>query len=111
LWIDSDSAPFAHTLCEAGSNHQSFSTITTLIIMYKPNLLSSFIIKERRRAKQVGRFLLFSTKKDAFLFTPGPLTTSATVKAAMLCDAGSRDPNFLECNSPSSKRDYYRLEV
>ena len=72
------------------------STITTLIIMYKPNLLSSFIIKERRRAKQVGRFLLFSTKKDALLFTPGPLTTSATVKAAMLRDAGSRDPNFLD---------------
>ncbi len=29
------------------------------------------------------------------LFTPGPLTTSATVKAAMLRDAGSRDPDFL----------------
>jgi len=30
------------------------------------------------------------------LFTPGPLTTSATVKAAMLRDAGSRDREFLE---------------
>jgi 2-aminoethylphosphonate-pyruvate transaminase len=29
------------------------------------------------------------------LFTPGPLTTSATVKAAMLRDAGSRDAEFL----------------
>jgi 2-aminoethylphosphonate-pyruvate transaminase len=29
------------------------------------------------------------------LFTPGPLTTSATVKAAMLRDAGSRDRDFL----------------
>src|SRR5580698_4675898 len=29
------------------------------------------------------------------LFTPGPLTTSATVKAAMLCDAGSRDAEFI----------------
>jgi 2-aminoethylphosphonate-pyruvate transaminase len=29
------------------------------------------------------------------LFTPGPLTTSASVKAAMLHDAGSRDHEFL----------------
>ena len=29
------------------------------------------------------------------LFTPGPLTTSATVKEAMLRDAGSRDAEFL----------------
>jgi 2-aminoethylphosphonate-pyruvate transaminase len=29
------------------------------------------------------------------LFTPGPLTTSASVKAAMLRDAGSRDAEFL----------------
>jgi 2-aminoethylphosphonate-pyruvate transaminase len=30
------------------------------------------------------------------LFTPGPLTTSETVKAAMLRDAGSRDRDFLQ---------------
>lgn len=30
------------------------------------------------------------------LFTPGPLTTSATVKAEMLRDAGSRDRDFLQ---------------
>lgn len=29
------------------------------------------------------------------LFTPGPLSTTATVKAAMLVDLGSRDPVFL----------------
>eukprot|EP00051_Salpingoeca_urceolata_P023865 m.411298 g.411298 ORF g.411298 m.411298 type:complete len:430 (-) comp20164_c1_seq4:73-1362(-) len=29
------------------------------------------------------------------LFTPGPLTVSDTVKKAMLCDYGSRDPTFL----------------
>ena len=29
------------------------------------------------------------------LFTPGPLTTSSTVKQAMLRDLGSRDPEFL----------------
>src|ERR1700684_972977 len=33
---------------------------------------------------------------DKLLFTPGPLTTSATVKAAMLHDAGSRDAEFIE---------------
>jgi 2-aminoethylphosphonate-pyruvate transaminase len=33
--------------------------------------------------------------KDKALFTPGPLTTSAAVKQAMLRDIGSRDPEFL----------------
>jgi 2-aminoethylphosphonate-pyruvate transaminase len=33
---------------------------------------------------------------DKLLFTPGPLTTSATVKSAMLRDAGSRDREFIE---------------
>jgi len=32
---------------------------------------------------------------NKLLFTPGPLTTSGTVKTAMLRDAGSRDPDFL----------------
>ena len=34
--------------------------------------------------------------RDKLLFTPGPLTTSATVKQAMLRDTGSRDPTFIE---------------
>src|SRR5579863_212723 len=33
---------------------------------------------------------------NKLLFTPGPLTTSETVKSAMLRDAGSRDPEFIE---------------
>lgn len=33
--------------------------------------------------------------KDKALFTPGPLTTSATVKQAMLRDLGSRDTAFI----------------
>ena len=33
--------------------------------------------------------------KDKPLFTPGPLTTSATVKQAMLRDLGSRDGEFV----------------
>jgi 2-aminoethylphosphonate-pyruvate transaminase len=34
--------------------------------------------------------------KDKILFTPGPLTTSQTVKSAMLRDLGSRDFAFIE---------------
>ena len=34
--------------------------------------------------------------RDKPLFTPGPLTTSSTVKQAMLHDLGSRDTAFLE---------------
>ena len=35
---------------------------------------------------------------DPLLLTPGPLTTSATVKQAMLHDYGSRDERFIELN-------------
>jgi 2-aminoethylphosphonate-pyruvate transaminase len=34
--------------------------------------------------------------KDPVLFTPGPLTTSQTVKQAMLHDIGSRDERFIQ---------------
>lgn len=36
-----------------------------------------------------------ATWKDKALFTPGPLTTSRTVKQAMLRDLGSRDQEFI----------------
>ena len=36
---------------------------------------------------------------DPFLLTPGPLTTSATVKQAMLHDLGSRDNGFIAINA------------
>jgi 2-aminoethylphosphonate-pyruvate transaminase len=35
------------------------------------------------------------TTTDKLLFTPGPLTTSSSVKAAMLRDLGSRDTEFI----------------
>ncbi|MFT5129277.1 MAG: 2-aminoethylphosphonate-pyruvate transaminase [Rhodothermales bacterium] len=35
-------------------------------------------------------------QKDKLLFTPGPLTTSRTVKEAMLHDLGSRDADFVD---------------
>ena len=37
-----------------------------------------------------------SGSKDKLLFTPGPLTTSMTVKQAMLQDLGSRDIEFID---------------
>jgi 2-aminoethylphosphonate-pyruvate transaminase len=37
-----------------------------------------------------------ATNKDKLLFSPGPLTTSATVKGAMLRDLGSLDSEFLD---------------
>jgi 2-aminoethylphosphonate-pyruvate transaminase len=39
-----------------------------------------------------------SETRDPWLLTPGPLTTSATVKQAMLHDWGSRDANFIRIN-------------
>ena len=36
--------------------------------------------------------------RDPYLLTPGPLTTSASVKAAMLHDWGSRDHEFIATN-------------
>ena len=36
---------------------------------------------------------------DPFLLTPGPLTTSLTVKQAMLHDYGSRDATFIDLNA------------
>jgi 2-aminoethylphosphonate-pyruvate transaminase len=44
------------------------------------------VVTVRHRAPGAGKLL----------FTPGPLTTSATVKAAMLRDLGSRDRDFVE---------------
>ncbi len=38
------------------------------------------------------------TEHDPWLLTPGPLTTSMTVKQAMLHDYGSRDERFIEIN-------------
>jgi len=35
---------------------------------------------------------------DPYLLTPGPLTTSTSVKQAMLHDYGSRDVDFIELN-------------
>ena len=38
------------------------------------------------------------TRSDPLLLTPGPLTTSAAVKAAMQHDWGSRDHEFIAMN-------------
>ena len=40
-----------------------------------------------------------SPSGDPYLLTPGPLTTSLSVKQAMLHDYGSRDANFIDLNT------------
>ncbi len=49
----------------------------------------------RRAASETG---------DPFLLTPGPLTTSRSVKAAMVHDWGSRDAGFLAINKAVLQR-------
>ena len=44
------------------------------------------------------------TAHDPWLLTPGPLTTSLTVKQAMLHDWGSRDAGFIAINNRMRKR-------
>ena len=41
---------------------------------------------------------------EPWLFTPGPLTTSKTVKQAMLYDYGSRDNKFIDVNASIRQR-------
>jgi 2-aminoethylphosphonate-pyruvate transaminase len=43
-------------------------------------------------------------RRDPWLLTPGPLTTSRTVKEAMLRDWGSRDAEFIELNARVRER-------
>ncbi len=50
-------------------------------------------------ARQAGR-----TGNNEFLLTPGPLTTTLSVKQAMLRDWGSRDPAFIELNADIRRR-------
>lgn len=48
--------------------------------------------------------MIRETRRDPWLLTPGPLTTSATVKAAMLHDWGSRDHEFIRVNREVRER-------
>lgn len=49
-----------------------------------------------KKASYIDR--VSSPSGDPYLLTPGPLTTSLTVKQAMLHDYGSRDKTFIELN-------------
>lgn len=44
------------------------------------------------------------SRQDPWLLTPGPLTTSLTVKQAMLHDWGSRDQEFIKINAGMRRR-------
>src|SRR5260370_31057725 len=43
-------------------------------------------------------------RRDPWLLTPGPLTTSRAVKEAMLHDWGSRDAEFIKLNARVRER-------
>ena len=45
-----------------------------------------------------------SREKEPLLLTPGPLTTSETVKEAMVRDWGSRDTDFIEMTARVQSR-------
>ncbi len=44
------------------------------------------------------------SRRDPYLLTPGPLTTSPSIKQAMLHDWGSRDREFIEINRQVRRR-------
>jgi aspartate aminotransferase-like enzyme len=48
-----------------------------------------------RSSQTLRRSLSTVVGREAKLFTPGPLTTSAAVKQAMLVDLGSRDDKMI----------------
>ena len=48
---------------------------------------------------KIGNAPASSPSGDPYLLTPGPLTTSLSVKQAMLHDYGSRDATFIELNA------------
>ena len=47
---------------------------------------------------------MINLESEPYLLTPGPLTTSLTVKQAMLCDWGSRDRDFIALNARVRER-------
>ena len=47
---------------------------------------------------------MIPTHRDPYLLTPGPLTTSAATKEAMLRDWGSRDSDFIDVNARVRER-------
>ena len=51
-----------------------------------------------------GPSTALSPSGDPYLLTPGPLTTSLSVKQAMLHDYGSRDADFIELNARVLRR-------
>ena len=64
---------------------QSIRTITS-------TRTTSSVIEKYTKAYEQAKI---TRGHEPLLFTPGPLTTSKTTKAAMLHDLGSRDPKFL----------------
>ena len=62
-----------------------------------PEKLGRPTVKPHEVKERFSAFLRSECEmNDPLLFTPGPLTTSATVKAAMQRDLGSRDTEFIK---------------
>ncbi len=79
-------------LLNNGINNNSYLNVETKILMTN----EANPDKKRHNAN--------SPTGDPYLLTPGPLTTSKTVKQAMLHDYGSRDKTFIEMNASVLKR-------
>lgn len=63
--------------------------------LHVPNRRREFSSIRTREHRDILTSVVRSGNSSQLLFTPGPLTTSATVKQAMLRDLGSHDSDFL----------------
>ena len=83
---DCDTTPLARSF--GGGGHKNASSCN----VPRPLFLSWRAVElEQSTAQRSGS----GRAREPLLFTPGPLTTSATTKAAMCIDYGSRDARFL----------------
>lgn len=64
-----------------------------------PQSPARFLLRARKPAQAVSRRAKKIARRDPILLTPGPLTTTAATKAAMLRDFGSRDATFIALNA------------
>ena len=54
------------------------------------------MLQRRMMSRSAASLAAYKDKAGGILFTPGPLSTTASVKAAMMTDYGSRDSLFVE---------------
>src|SRR5476651_1370477 len=87
------------TLADVNASKPANHTLSTLRAAYKrytsryTSILDTHPMNQSALVKPA-----VSETGDPFLLTPGPLTTSRSVKASMMHDWGSRDASFVEIN-------------